>query len=85
MRLFGMLALLSLTACNSANPPGDDTCGATDAAVFVGSPLPDGAFDEREEAVRILPPGSVVTMDFRAERLNVELDANDRVIRVYCG
>lgn len=34
---------------------------------------------------RILPPGSVMTMDYRAERINVELDDADIVVRVFCG
>lgn len=35
--------------------------------------------------LRWLPPGAIVTMDYREDRLNVELDANNRVTRVRCG
>ncbi len=34
---------------------------------------------------RILPPGSAMTMDFRPNRINVELDDEDVVVRVFCG
>lgn len=34
---------------------------------------------------RILPPGSAMTMDYRPDRINVELDDNDIVVRVFCG
>lgn len=34
---------------------------------------------------RILPPGALVTMDFVEDRINVETDENDTVIRVTCG
>jgi hypothetical protein len=34
---------------------------------------------------RIILPDSAVTMDFRAERLNVLIDGNAAVERVYCG
>jgi hypothetical protein len=29
--------------------------------------------------------GQAVTMDFRAERLNVEIGKDDKVARVFCG
>ncbi len=35
--------------------------------------------------VRVIRPGDIVTMDFRSNRLNISLDANGRVTRVYCG
>lgn len=35
--------------------------------------------------MRAIRPGQAVTMDYRPDRLNVELDANDRINRVYCG
>lgn len=34
---------------------------------------------------RILRPGQPMTMDYRPDRINVELDDNDIVIRVFCG
>lgn len=35
--------------------------------------------------IRVIRPGDNVTMDYRTDRLNVELDENDVVTRVYCG
>jgi hypothetical protein len=35
--------------------------------------------------IRWIRPGDAVTMDFREDRLNVELDARDRVKAVSCG
>jgi hypothetical protein len=62
-----------------------DTCGAARFAYLVGqrntvverTALPDGA--------RVILPGQPVTTDFRAERLNVLIDGNAEVERVYCG
>ncbi len=34
---------------------------------------------------RVILPGTAVTMDFREERLNVLIDGNAVVERVYCG
>jgi len=35
--------------------------------------------------IRVIRPGDNVTMDYRTDRLNVELDENDIVTRIYCG
>ena len=35
--------------------------------------------------IRVIRPGDMVTKDYRTDRLNVELDENDVVTRVYCG
>lgn len=79
-----LVAALGLTACAETDTA-PDTCGAEAASSFVGAPLPDGAFDDRSAPVRVLPPGSAVTMDYLEERLNVDLDAEGRVLRAYCG
>lgn len=34
---------------------------------------------------RVIPPGSMVTMDYRKERMNVHLDENDNVKKVKYG
>jgi peptidase inhibitor I78 family protein len=35
--------------------------------------------------VRVIRPGQMVTMEFNERRLNIEVDAAGRVIRVRCG
>jgi hypothetical protein len=35
--------------------------------------------------IRWIMPGQPVTMDYRTDRLNMELDAKERVIRITCG
>lgn len=35
--------------------------------------------------LRAIRPGQMVTMEYSAERLNVELDAKDRVTQLRCG
>jgi len=36
-------------------------------------------------SVRVIRPGQAVTMDYSGSRLNIELDASGRVVRVHCG
>lgn len=35
--------------------------------------------------VRPISPGQAVTREYRADRVNVELDRDNRIVRVYCG
>ncbi len=34
---------------------------------------------------RWISPGMAVTMDFREDRLNFELDAQGKIVRAFCG
>jgi hypothetical protein len=33
----------------------------------------------------VIEPGMAVTLDFRADRLNIETNAAELIARVYCG
>ena len=86
-----------LVACTALPPPGGGSvsppgaspdlasCGADALAALVGGPvaaLPDaGGWG----TLRIIHPGDAVTEDFSETRLNVEVDAQDRIIRLSCG
>jgi len=39
----------------------------------------------RARNLRWIPPGTAVTMDYRPDRLNIELDAQGRITRIGCG
>ncbi len=41
--------------------------------------------DTTSERVRVIRPGMAVTMDFREERVNVDVDAENRIVSVRCG
>lgn len=97
-KLFRVIApplLLLLTACAAAPPPPplpptSGTCRAEHAQFAVGH-RPDARLLEQARVrsgarlVRTISPGQVVTMEFNPERLNLELDAAGRVVRVRCG
>ena len=65
-------------------------CNAAPAQFLVGREA-DGELGA--EAMRLsgagklrwIPKGAMVTMDYREDRLNIELDANNRVTRIRCG
>jgi hypothetical protein len=62
-----------------------DACGASRYAALVGQPKAVVDQTALPAGTRVILPGTAVTMDFRAERLNVLIDGNAAVERVYCG
>jgi uncharacterized protein involved in copper resistance len=63
---------------------------AADAlGVWIGKSYEEAKGDieagEGVAAIRVIRPDQAVTQDFRPDRLNVELDAEDNITRVYCG
>jgi len=87
-RLFAVLiAPLLLAACVEPEvpPQGSDACGAADRQYLVGQPgvVLDGMRFSQD--VRVIQPGSAVTMDYLAGRLNIRLDAADVIQQVSCG
>ena len=88
--------LLALTACNQDAPPAktppppEDACGAGKLDRFRGVPASPAVLAEiaakvGEKNVRTIRPGEAVTMDFRPDRLNVEIGAGGRIERLRCG
>ena len=87
-RFFLTLPLLALTACVEPAPlpeePDADACKASSYQGLVGQPrtvldtmlLPAGS--------RVIGPGDAVTMDYRVERLNVEIGTDNRISKVAC-
>lgn len=63
---------------------------AADAlAVWVGKPWADAEETVRAgegvATIRVFGPGDAVTMDYRADRLNVELGEGRNIVRIFCG
>ena len=86
-----LLTGLALAACVDTRPlPGDTRdlvgrCGAADLQDLVGKPgaVLDGMRFSQD--LRVLQPGTAVTMDYSADRLNIRLDARDVIVEVSCG
>lgn len=67
-----------------------DECGASLVQSFVGIRANDTlraeiATRSGAQTIRWIEPGMAVTMDFRADRLNAELDADGVITVLRCG
>jgi hypothetical protein len=95
-KILGLLPVL-LSACSTApaepvvhgETPGH-TCTEEKTAQFVGQIKSDalGAEIKRVSNAAVLrwaPPGVMLTMDFRADRATVWLDAANKITKVRCG
>lgn len=71
-----------------APPVGE--CDASQLQALVGQPLTDAVSaqakaDAHASEVRVLHPGEMVTMEFKGERLNLEVDEKQVITSVRCG
>lgn len=82
------LALLALAACQPAppvTPTGDARCGAEALQTRIGQSARVLETMRFAGPVRIIRPGMAVTMDYRPDRLNIEIDAANTIARVWCS
>jgi hypothetical protein len=91
-RLTLILPLIVMAACTMETTPvtpppmpPENACGAADLQSLVGQPAAVLQTMRFSQPVRVIRPGMAVTMDYSAERLNIEIDAAERIIRVTCG
>ncbi|MCL1634524.1 I78 family peptidase inhibitor [Luteimonas sp. SX5] len=99
MRFAAISSLLAvaLTSCSSVMPAdggpqvaGDGSCHADRVAWAVGKPGDEDTIkrvwkESGAGLLRPIGPGEAVTRDFRADRINVYLDANNIVTQLNCG
>ena len=66
---------------------GDDLCGGALWQEYIGLAYDDvpSHIIAQTDNVRRIDPGSLVTMDYRMDRLNVYVDAEGLITRVRCG
>ncbi|WP_322867329.1 I78 family peptidase inhibitor [Aquicoccus sp. G2-2] len=80
-----LVGAVALSACQPGHPtPAPDTCDSARYRPFIGAQASAVDFSA-QKVLRIIAPGQPVTMDFRAERLNVETDAAGRIVKLSCG
>lgn len=98
MRIAMMAAGLLLGGCAAPEVGMEETvpvhgaghCDAGAAQGLVGQPASSALGAEAlartgARTIRWIQPGQAVTMDYRTDRLNIELDANNRVTAIRCG
>ena len=69
----------------SIRPPDLMACGAVNLQHLVGQKVEVLEGLNRAGPQRIIRPGQVVTLDFDAARLDVDLDENGVITRIWCG
>ncbi|MFY9240358.1 MAG: I78 family peptidase inhibitor [Roseovarius sp.] len=85
-RLIALPAItLLLMACQAEETASEDTCGAQGYAALVVTAASDHDFTNPNRPHRVIPPNSAVTMDYRPDRLNVDLDEAGQITRFWCG
>ena len=77
------------TVLDSGKPPANQ-CNAPAVQFLVGQPygastLAQALAAAGADTVRLLHPDSMITKEYRMGRLNVVVDAANRVVRVDCG
>lgn len=94
IRLSLPLIALAAAACSSPPPavlpPAPTACGAEKLGGFVGRTRTDAISAEvarisGAKGIRWISPGTAVTMDYRQDRLNVDLDEKGVITGVRCG
>ena len=88
MRFLPMLTLLALAACVEPVPPpaepDTDQCKASALQGLVGQPKSVLTTMLLPAGTRVINPGDAVTMDFRPDRMNVEIGTDGRIARIGC-
>lgn len=88
------LLVVGLAACAPVPPMDapatDGTCSVDRVTEVVGRPYSADLAERARtqsgsKAVRVIRPGMAVTMDYRVDRLNVDLDEKDVVTALRCG
>ncbi len=85
-----IIALIALTGCATPQQPAlppqlEDTCNATRFANLIGQEATALETTLLLGPVRVIRPGDMVTMDFRPDRVNFKIDANEVILAIDCG
>lgn len=101
MRLGAALLTIAMTACTTPTAgAGTDLpipergtgkgCDAGKAQGLIGRAASDALGAEAMRlsgagVLRWIPPGAMVTMDYRSDRLNIHLGAKNEILTIACG
>jgi hypothetical protein len=74
-----------VTAANPVPNPAEDACNKSAYTAMIGAAETDPSIPPASPTVRHIHPGDQVTLDFRADRLNIDIDANGKITGLRCG
>lgn len=94
-----VLAGALLAACTSAPAPApvpdapdattpsaaNDTCGASMYKELIGQRIAGAGVPGESRLVRHITPGSQVTADYVAQRMNIEAGKDGKITKITCG
>lgn len=63
----------------------NDTCGASMYAELIGKPIDGKGVPGESRLNRHIRPGTQVTMDYIAQRMNIEADGAGTIKKINCG
>ena len=79
------LAMTTLYAAPVEANGSSNACGASELQYLIGSDKQVLETMRFSKTVRVIGPGMMVTTDYVPDRLNIEYDKKDVIIKVYCG
>jgi Peptidase inhibitor I78 family len=79
------LVLIGMAACVSAKDAATLGCGADGMQGLVGQNRDVLAAMSLPVGTRVIEPRMAITEDYRPERLNLVVDENGQITRVWCG
>ncbi len=80
-----LLLVLALGGCVAPGEPDRNACGAAGMQGLVGQGREVLAAMTVPAGTRVIEPGMPVTEDYSVSRLNIDLGADGRITRVWCG
>jgi peptidase inhibitor I78 family protein len=85
--IFTLISLAVLTACATAADPqaANRICGADSLQHLLGEPGSQVALLGLPAPLRMIDPGTMVTRDFRPDRINFEMDETGVIRLISCG
>ncbi len=62
-----------------------DICAKDRVTPLIGEDRSAIAALDLPDPVRVIAPGAMITKDYRLNRTNIDLDADGRIVRAWCG
>ncbi len=85
MSRIALAALIAVIVAPAHGEEVEDSCGANGFLGLVGQTGEIASMLVLDQPRRVIAPGSIVTSDYRLERINFDLDEQGMITRIWCG